>query len=446
MERSNNNSTLRVLISSLVGTTLEWYEFFVYGIAAALVFNKVFFPSFDPLVGTLLSLSTFAVAFIARPIGGVICGYFGDRVGRKRALVLTLSIMGVSTFAIGLLPTYATIGVAAPVLLIALRFIQGLSLGGEYSGAVLMSVEHAAPGKRGLYGAVINTGASWGMLLGNGIFLTLSLLEDSAFAQWGWRIPFLTSAILVFVGMYMRLHVEESPAFAHLQRAAEVRKMPILDVLRDHRRTVLAMTLSYMVNGTVFYTATVFSLTYGQNHLGLHRSHVLWMVMLVTVGAVAGTLYVGWLSDRINRKRLYLIGIAGLTVTPFAWFALFSTGSTPWMLLGFVCVYIAYCFNYGAMPTFFAYCFPADVRYSGLGLGYTLGTVVGSASAPIVCTYLLERTNDWPAIASYIAAVGAVSFIATLFLNEQKATSASGLRGNTGLGVNRGKPSPVVAQ
>jgi MFS family permease len=422
-ERNNGMPAVKVLLSSLVGTTLEWYEFFVYGIAAALVFNKVFFPSFDPLVGTLLSLSTFAVAFLARPIGGVICGHFGDRIGRKRMLILTLTVMGVTTFAIGVLPGHATIGVAAPILLVTLRFIQGLSLGGEYSGAVLMSVEHAAPGKRGLYGAVINTGASWGMLLGNGVFLLLSSLSDSSFAQWGWRIPFLLSAILVFVGMYMRLHIEESPAFAQLQRTDEVRKMPILEVLRDHRRTVVAMAFSYMINGTFFYTATVFSLTYGQNHLGLHRSHVLWMVMLVTVGAIVGTLYVGWISDRINRKVLYLFGIAGLTVAPIAWFALFSTGSTPWMLLGFVIVYIPYCFNYGAMPTFFAHCFPTDVRYSGMGLGYTLGTVIGSATAPIVCTYLLERTGDWPAIAGYIAAVGVVSFVATLLLKEQKLTA-----------------------
>lgn len=438
--RNDGTPALRVLMSSLVGTTLEWYEFFVYGIAAALVFNKVFFPEFDPLIGTLLSLSTFAVAFISRPIGGVICGHFGDRIGRKRILILTLTVMGATTFAIGLLPSFATIGVAAPILLVALRFIQGLSLGGEYSGAVLMSVEHAAPGKRGLYGAVINTGASWGMLLGNGIFLLLSSLSDSSFAQWGWRIPFLTSAILVFVGMYMRLHIEESPAFAQLQDENEVRRQPILEVLRDHRRTVLAMAFSYMINGTFFYTATVFSLTYGQNHLGLHRSHVLWMVMAVTVVAVSGTLYVGWLSDRINRKRLYLFGIAGLTVMPVAWFALFTTGSTPWMLLGFVLVYIPYCFNYGAMPTFFAYCFPADVRYSGMGLGYTLGTVLGSATAPIVCTFLLDRTNGWPAIAGYMAAVGVVSFIATLFLNEQQTTAVGGP------GADSDTPSTLLAR
>jgi MFS family permease len=438
-ERNKGMPAVKVLLSSLVGTTLEWYEFFVYGIAAALVFNKVFFPSFDPLVGTLLSLSTFAVAFVARPIGGVICGHFGDRIGRKRMLILTLTVMGLTTFAIGLLPSHATIGVAAPILLVTLRFIQGLSLGGEYSGAVLMSVEHAASGKRGLYGAVINTGASWGMLLGNGVFLLLSSLSDSAFAQWGWRIPFLTSAILVFVGMYMRLHIEESPAFTQLQRTDEVRKMPVLEVLRDHRSTVLAMAFSYMINGTFFYTATVFSLTFGQNHLGLHRSHVLWMVMLVTVGAIVGTSYVGWLSDRINRKVLYLIGIAGLTVAPIAWFALFSTGSTPWMLLGFVIVYIPYCFNYGAMPTFFAYCFPADVRYSGMGLGYTLGTVIGSATAPIVCTYLLDRTGDWPAIAGYIAAVGVVSFVATLLLKEQRSVVNAA-------GFDKRKPSRLAAR
>lgn len=423
----------RVLVSSLVGTTLEWYEFFVYGIAAALVFNKVFFPSFEPLVGTLLSLSTFAVAFIARPIGGVICGHFGDRLGRKRMLILTLTVMGVTTFAIGALPGYDVLGMAAPAILVALRFIQGLSLGGEYSGAVLMSVEHAAPNQRGFYGAVINTGASWGMLLGNGIFLALSGMSDSAFAQWGWRIPFLTSALLVFVGMYMRLHIDESPAFAHLRAQGEISKAPIVEVLRRHRWKVLVMALSYMINGTFFYTATVFSLTYGQNHLGLHRSHILWMVMLVTVPAIAGTLYVGHLGDRLSRKRLYLFGIAGLAIMPFVWFSLFSTESTPLMLLGFAAVYIPYCFNYGAMPTFFAYCFPADVRYSGLGLGYTLGTVIGSATAPIVCTYLLDRTGGWLAIAIYIAAVGTLSFTATLFLHEHtdETTEASSAAAGT---------------
>ncbi|BCF86690.1 MFS transporter (plasmid) [Rhodococcus qingshengii] len=413
---SDQSSSRRVLLSSLAGTTLEWYEFFIYGTAAALVFNKVFFPSFDSLIGTLLSLTTFAVAFVARPVGAVVCGHFGDRLGRKKMLVITLIVMGVTTFAMGLLPGYATIGIAAPILLVVLRLIQGLSLGGEYSGAVLMSVEHAGENRRGLFGAIINAGAPIGLLMGNGIFLAISFLDDSAFIQWGWRIPFISSALLVFVGMYMRLKVEESPEFARLQSQHEVHKTPLLEVLRSHGKTVLAMSLSYIINGAMFYTAAVFSLTYGENHLGVDRSLMLTLVMIVTTFSIGGIIYCGWLSDRFDRKKMFLLSIVGLTVAPIAWFALLDTRSAPLMLLGFVILYLPYCLNYGTMPTLYAQAFPAHIRYSGMGLGYTIGTILGSAIAPLIATYLLDLTGGWAAIAVYLFGMGVISFISASFL------------------------------
>lgn len=413
---SDKSSSRRVLLSSLAGTTLEWYEFFIYGTAAALVFNKVFFPSFNSLIGTLLSLSTFAVAFVARPIGAVVCGHFGDRLGRKKMLVITLIIMGFTTFAMGLLPGYATIGIAAPILLVALRLIQGLSLGGEYSGAVLMSVEHADENRRGLFGAIINAGAPLGLLMGNGVFLAISFLDDSAFIQWGWRIPFISSALLVFIGMYMRLKVEESPEFARLQNQHEVRKTPLLEVLRHHGKSVVAMSLSYVINGAMFYTAAVFSLTYGEAHLGVDRSIMLALVMVATTFSVGGIIYCGWLSDRFDRKKMFMISIFGLTFAPIAWFALLDTRSIPLMLLGFAILYLPYCLNYGTMPTLYAQTFPAHVRYSGMGLGYTIGTILSSAVAPLIATYLLDRTGNWPAIATYLVAMGVISFIAAAFL------------------------------
>ncbi len=427
----SGKSSRRVVMSSLAGTTLEWYEFFIYGTAAALVFNKVFFPSFDSLIGTLLSLTTFAVAFVARPIGAIICGHFGDRLGRKKMLVITLIVMGVTTFAMGLLPGYGTIGIAAPILLVILRLIQGLSLGGEYSGAVLMSVEHASENRRGLFGAIINAGAPLGLLLGNGIFLAISFLGDSAFLQWGWRIPFVSSALLVFIGMYMRLKVEESPEFARLESENEVRRTPLLEVMRDHGKTVIAMALSYIINGAMFYTAAVFSLTYGQNHLKLERSLMLSLVMAATALSIGGIIYCGWLSDRFDRKKMFMTSIFGLTFAPIAWFALLDTRSTPLMFLGFVILYLPYCLNYGTMPTLYAQAFPAHVRYSGMGLGYTIGTILGSAIAPLIATYLLDRTGNWPAIATYLFVMGVISFVAASFLPR-----------NAGSG--KGSPRPAI--
>jgi metabolite-proton symporter len=413
------NSARKVVLSSLAGTTIEWYEFFIYGTAAALVFNKLFFPSFDPLVGVLLSLSTFAIAFVARPVGGVIFGHFGDRVGRKSMLVITLSMMGAATFCIGLLPTYNTVGVAAPVLLVLLRLVQGLSLGGEYSGAVLMSVEHADHGRRGFFGALVNTGAGWGLLLATLVFLAVSRLPDATFETWGWRIPFLLSVVLVALGMFIRLKLAESPDFERARQHGEVRRAPVLEVLSSDLPRVALMCLAYLSAGATFYIATVFSLSYGEQHLDISRSVMLEMVLAVNVLTIVAVPFFGWLSDRVDRKRIFLAGVLGMAALPYLWFSLLDTGSTAWMLVGFVLLFLPYAANYGTMPTFFAHVFPPAIRFTGLSVGYTLGTVLGSATAPLIATWLLDRTGSWAAIATYMSLVGVVSGVAALFLSER---------------------------
>lgn len=412
----------RALLSSLAGTTIEWYEFFIYGTAAALVFGDLFFPSSNPLVGTLLSLSTFAIAFVARPLGGALFGHFGDRIGRKSTLVITLTMMGGATFLIGLLPPYATIGIWAPILLVTLRLLQGLSLGGEYSGAVLMSVEHAQRHRRGFFGAVVNTGSSWGLLLANVVFLGVSLLPEQAFLSWGWRIPFLLSVILVVLGLIIRLKVAESPEFEQVREAGEIRRAPIGEVLRRRLRPVLLMALSYVSAGATFYLAAVFALSYGEGQLGLSRSVILTLVLLGTALTVVGMPFFGWLSDRYDRKKIFLAGLAVMVVTPVAWFTLLETRNPVLMFLGFVVLFVPFCANYGTMPTFYAQVFPPRVRYSGMSIGYTLGTVLGSATSPLIATYLLSETGTWVSIAAYMAIAGVVSFVASVFLYVDKSS------------------------
>ncbi|MQA10709.1 MAG: MFS transporter [Pseudonocardiaceae bacterium] len=418
--RSSAAHARKVLISSLIGSTVEWYEFFIYGTAASLVFNELFFPDFDPLVGTLIALSTFAIAFVARPIGGVVFGHFGDRLGRKSMLVLTLTMMGTATFAIGLLPPYSAIGVAAPLLLVLARLIQGFSLGGEYSGAVLMSVEHADRRRRGFFGAVVNTGAGWGLLLANLVFLIVTQLPDEQFVAWGWRVPFLLSAVLVAIGLFIRVRLAESPDFEAVKKTGAVRKVPVAEVLRRHPKLVALMCLAYLSAGATFYVGTVFSLTYGESQIGASDSLMLGLVLGVNVLTIIAIPFFGWLSDRVSRKHIFLAGVLGMIVTPYLWFGLLETGNVALMMLGFLVMFVPYAANYGVMATFFAQVFPVGVSYTGMSIGYTLGTVLGSGLAPIIATYLLDATGSWLAIAAYMSLVGVLSFVAALFLRERQ--------------------------
>ncbi|MBO0875536.1 MAG: MHS family MFS transporter, partial [Pseudonocardia sp.] len=377
---------MRVVAASLLGTAIEWYEFFIYGTAAALVFPKVFFPEADQRVGTLLSLSTFAVAFLARPIGGGIFGMLGDRLGRKPVLITTLALMGCSTLAIGLLPSYRSIGLAAPALLVLLRVLQGLSLGGEYGGAVLMSIEHAHPARRGLFGALVNTGAGWGLLLANLAFLLVSGLPESAFLTWGWRIPFLLSVVLLVTCFVVRLRISESPEFANAAALGQTRRAPLREILTRHWALTLLMMLAYTGSGVVFYVGTVYVLSYGTSSLHISRSTMLTLVLLINVLTIVALPAFGAMSDRINRKGIFIAGALAMAALSPVWFALLGTGTFAWMLLGFVLLFLPYSANYGVMPTFFAQAFPPAVRYSGLSLGYTLGTVISSAVAPLIAS------------------------------------------------------------
>lgn len=409
----------QVVSASLLGTAIEWYEFFIYGTAAALVFPKVFFSNNDPRIATLLSLSTFAVAFLARPVGGAIFGLLGDRVGRKPVLITTLGLMGCSTLAIGLLPSHASIGLAAPLLLVVLRVLQGLSLGGEYGGAVLMSVEHAHRDRRGLFGALVNTGAGWGLLLANLAFLTISGLPEAAFMSWGWRVPFWLSVVLLLACLVVRLRINESPEFVAAQIQGRTRRTPLREILVRHGGKVALVMLAYTGAGVVFYVGTVYVLTYGTTNLHLPRGTVLTLVLLVNILTIVAMPVFGALSDRRGRKTIFICGALGMAVLSPVWFLTLHAGSFGWMLFGFVLLFVPYSANYGTMPTLFAHVFDPAVRYTGLSLGYTLGTVVSSAIAPLVATSLLTISGTWKWIAVYMSGAAIVSALAATRLRER---------------------------
>lgn len=428
-DQGQTSSTWKVALASLIGTTIEWYDFFIFGTAAAIAFNVLFFPTADPVIGTLLAFSTFAVAFVARPIGGIVFGHFGDRIGRKSMLVVTLSLMGIATFLIGVLPTYETIGVWAPLLLVTLRFVQGFSLGGEYGGAVLMAVEHASSRQRGFYGSWVQMGVPTGLILANAVFLPISALPDQQFLSWGWRIPFLLSVLLVAVGLVIRLTIIESPGFRRAKETNAVTRLPIISVLRTYPKQVLLIAGAYVSAGVTFYVTGVFGLSYGTEQLGLERSTMLWLVLVSMIVTFFALPAFGSLSDRIGRKPVFLAGVAAMGLFAFPWFWLLNTKQFAAMLAGYLLIFIPYSACYGTMATFFAELFGLQVRYSGLSLGYTLGTVFGSALAPILATYLLELTGTETSIAIYMVLMAVISIISTLLLTEtyQSDIDQSGL-------------------
>lgn len=416
-------SPAKAVIASWIGTTIEYYDFAIYGLASSLVFATLFFPTFDPLAGTLIALSTFGVGYVARPLGALVFGHFGDRVGRRTVLVITLLMMGGSTFLIGLLPTYASIGIAAPVLLVFLRILQGVSVGGEYSGAVLMTVEHSEQSRRGVRGALVNTGTSTGMILSNLVFLAVLTLPEPALMSWGWRIPFLASGVLVVVGFIVRWTLEESPDFVEAKQAGAVRRLPLVEVLRGSGRAVVLVALATISAGMVFTLTTVFSISYGRTALGLPSSTMLGVLLPAAVVLLIAIPLAGRFADRLGVRAVFLVGAAALIVTPFAWFALLDTRSYGLMLLGFVIVFLAYSTNYAVFPVYFSQVFPPALRFSGMGIGFTIGTILGNAFAPAVAASLLESTGGWWGIALYMAGGAVISLLAGLALRlpEQPA-------------------------
>ncbi|MBA6436233.1 MFS transporter [Streptomyces sp. GMR22] len=417
------DQSTRALVAGWIGTTVEYYDFSIYGLASSVVFAKLFFPTSDPVTGTLLSLSTFAIGFLARPIGAVVFGHFGDRLGRKSTLVATLGLMGIATFAVGLLPTYRQVGIAAPILLIVARLAQGFSVGGEYGGAVLMTIEHAERGKRGFRGSLINTGTSAGLLLANLVFLGVLQLPDDQLHSWGWRIPFLLSAVLVGVGLFVRLSLDESPEFEAVKARNAVDRLPVVEVFRECGGRVALMAAGILSAGVAFTLATVYSLEYARTGLDLDKDTMIAVLLPATLVIIVCVPLAGKLADRFGNRTVFIAGAASLIVLPFAWLALLQTRNYGLMLLGFTLLFIGYSANYGVVPAYFSQVFPARLRFTGMSIGFTVGLIAGNAFSPDIATYLLHTTGGWVGIAVYMAAMSAVSVVAGLFLREVDDTT-----------------------
>lgn len=413
------NPVGRVLFASLIGTTIEFFDFYIYATAAVLVFPALFFPAADPASSTLQSLATFALAFLARPIGSAVFGHFGDRIGRKATLVAALLTMGLSTVAIGLLPTYAQIGISAPLLLALCRFGQGLGLGGEWGGAVLLATENAPAGKQARYGMFPQFGAPIGFLLSAGVFLLLTeTMDNAAFVAWGWRIPFIASAILVFVGLWVRLRIAETPAFRTAIERHERVRLPIADVLRNHFGALLIGTFAAMATFVLFYLMTVFTLSWGTAQLGYSRERFL-LLQMVAVLCFAATIPLSALfADRVGRRAAMLLSTAAIIVFGLCFAPLFASGS-PWSVLAFLSLGMAAMgLTYGPLGTLLAGMFPTAVRYTGASLAFNLAGILGASLAPYVATWLANtRGLQW--VGYYLAAAAALTLVALLAMPRE---------------------------
>lgn len=420
----------QVALSGLIGATVEWYDFFLYGTAAALVFGQLFFPSSDPLVGTIAAFGSFAFGYLSRPIGAVVFGHYGDKIGRKAMLILTLLIMGIATFLIGLLPTYDTIGVWAPILLLVLRFFQGIGLGGEWGGAVLLAVEHSPRNKRGFYGSLIQIGAPAGLLLGTGAFLIVSNLPEEQFLSWGWRVPFLVSVLLIGVGLFIRLKILETPAFSQVKESGTEARMPMVEVFRDYPKNVLLTMGARLSEGQVFNIFAVFAITYATTQLELTRSTVLYGVL---IGAAVECLTLpvfGAFADRFGRRPVYMGGAAFCALFAFPFFWLLDTENTGliWLALalGFA---IGHSAMWGPQASFFSEAFGTRVRYSGTSFVYQFSGIASSALTPLIATALLGWAGGSPwLVVVFVIVYAAISFISTYLARETYRDEISEVR------------------
>ncbi|TWH41887.1 metabolite-proton symporter [Rhodococcus rhodochrous J38] len=415
----------RVAGSVLVGTTIEWYDFQIYGASAALVFAPLFFSGVDPWLATILSFATFAVGFVARPLGGIVMGHFGDRIGRKKMLVLALLLMGAATFAVGLLPTSEQIGMWAPALLVVLRLIQGFGVGGEWGGAVLTAVEYAPKNRRGFYGSMPQVGVPAGLLLATAVMFLTKAVTGDQFLQWGWRIPFLLSIVLVAVGLYIRAALEETPAFTRVKNDSSEVKIPLVDAFRTYPRQIALAAGSMISTGAYFYILNTYSLTYADEFDLLSGNLMLTAVMASAAVAVIFIPIFGQISERYGRRRILMIGIGGMGVWVFVAFAAIDSGNF-WLTTGALAVgAFMLSISYGPQATFIAELFDARVRYSAASISFQIGVLLGGAIAPMVAASLVAATGGSFAVALYIAALSLISLLSVYFVREADLSKGS---------------------
>ncbi|KIC58488.1 MFS transporter [Microbacterium hominis] len=414
----------RVVFATIVGTTVEWYDFFIYASAAGLVFGSLFFAPAGEGFAQVLSFITVGISFLFRPFGAFLAGHFGDKYGRRLVLMVTLILMGVATTLVGLLPTYAAIGMAAPILLVLLRILQGISAGGEWGGAVLMAVEHAPKARRGVFGASPQMGVPLGLLLASGMLALMAVIAPGdAFVQWGWRVPFLLSFVLIVIGSYIRRRVEESPVFAELAERKEETRMPIVALFRTHTLLVVIAALVFAGNNAVGYMTTGGYIqryaTDPKGPIGLATADVLGAVTLSAITWLVFTFLSGWISDRIGRRTTYIIGWLAQLAGVFLLFPLVNTGSIVLLTLGLVVLTVGLGFTYGPQAALYAELFPASIRFSGVSISYAIGAILGGAFAPTIAQAIVQATGSTTGVTWYLAGMTLLGLIATLLLRDR---------------------------
>jgi MFS family permease len=413
----------RVVFATVVGTTVEWYDFFIYATAVGLVFGQLFFEPLGANSG-LIAFATVGVSFLFRPLGAFLAGHFGDKLGRKTVLMWTLILMGAATALIGVLPTYQAIGITAPVLLVLLRILQGISAGGEWGGAVLMAVEHAPKTRRGVFGASPQIGVPLGLLLASGVMALMTIIAPGdQFMAWGWRVPFLLSVVLILVGYYVRRKVEESPVFQELAERKEKARMPIVQLFAKHALLVIIAALVFAGNNAVGYMTTGGYIqgyaTNPEGPIGLQRGPVLWAVAGSAVTWLISTLFAGWISDRIGRRTTYIIGWILQLIGVFALFPLVNTGQIGALFAGLAILTIGLGFTYGPQAALYSELFPASIRFSGVSISYAIGAIAGGAFAPTIATAIVQATGSTQAVTWYLAGMTLIGLVATLLLRDR---------------------------
>jgi MFS family permease len=418
-EPGDRRQLRRAIIASTVGTTIEWYDFFLYSTVTGLAFAQLYFPKSDPLVGSLQAFAIYAVGFVARPIGAAVFGHYGDRIGRKSTLIATLLLMGAATFLVAFVPTYDQIGIWGAVLLTVLRFIQGVGVGGEWGGSVLMSMEWTKTNAhRGFVASWPQFGVPAGLFLANLAVLAVSEISGSQFLVWGWRIPFLLSILLVAIGLYIRLNVLETPVFRRLVSQNKIERTPMLEVIKRQPRDILLSAFARMGEQAPFYLYTAFVFTYGTKVLGASRELLLTAVLTGSVTSFFTIPFSGYMSDRIGRKRMYMIGAAGTGVFGFIYFALLNTAVPGWIFLAIVLSLVPHSMMYGPQAALIAESFTGRLRYSGASLGYQLASVIAGGPAPLIAAWLLAKYGSGYVIAAYILVCASLSLASTAMLND----------------------------